>query len=468
MNSKQADEGSIWPETYAVTANDPRLARGWLWPACFLLFLMIVLPMVRSLVYVKTALFAFLLVLVVIQGIRGVHLYKGVVAWTVALSALSVIFGLRGLVLSAPGARQSIEVYALWPLVYLALLSGIRSVAPFQSLEKTIIFSTMFIALFLAVLIPSELHLIPEVPGVRLLFSESELESGNYLGVYLQEGHVVIGFPGLYSCFFLVSFVMAAWIDRWRNSTRVWAGKRLLTVAMFLSLPLVILSGRRALQLVALITPFITLALGLFAPKTERLRLTKSFFLTMILAVSILGLSFWFLSSAQLVTAQGLSDRFSTGFDFSVSNRSDSAVGRIDQYLVLMDGWKEHPWIGNGLGAAAHRSVRSNDEPWSYELSYVDLLFQTGLLGMLAYLSGIAWIYWSGIKIIRSGGEGCRLMLPLLVGLTSLLIANGTNPYLARFDGIWVIFLPLAFVNHWLLTRSKKPGVLKLNSWVDV
>jgi len=39
--------------------------------------------------------------------------------------------------------------------------------------------------------------------------------------------------------------------------------------------------------------------------------------------------------------------------------------------------------------------------------------------------------------------------------MSGFLIANATNPYLARFDGIWVIFLPLAFINRWLLTENQ-------------
>jgi hypothetical protein len=83
------------------------------------------------------------------------------------------------------------------------------------------------------------------------------------------------------------------------------------------------------------------------------------------------------------------------------------------------------------------------------------LLFQIGMLGFSAYAAGILWIFWSGIRIIRCGGRGSQFMLPILVGLSGLLIATVSNPYLARFDGIWVIFLPLAFINHWLLTRSR-------------
>ena len=69
--------------------------------------------------------------------------------------------------------------------------------------------------------------------------------------------------------------------------------------------------------------------------------------------------------------------------------------------------------------------------------------------------AGVAWIYWMGIRMIRERGVLERMMFPTLVGLSGFLVANGTNPYLARYDGLWVIFLPIALINFWLLERAR-------------
>lgn len=51
-------------------------------------------------------------------------------------------------------------------------------------------------------------------------------------------------------------------------------------------------------------------------------------------------------------------------------------------------------------------------------------------------------------------------MLAVLTGVSGLLIANATNPYLAKFDFMWVLFLPLAIINRHLLEKSiEKDGV---------
>src|SRR5262245_20525786 len=189
---------------------------------CLLLFVLMVFPDVRSVLYVKASLFALLLAFVVVQGLRGFHLDARVVAWTVGLSAVSLFFGLRGLVLGAPGALKCIQIYAFWPLVYLVLLSGIRTIRALQALEKTLLFSTAFTAVFVLAFISSELHFIPAIPGVNLLFTREELEGGFFLSATFSDGHIELGFPGLHACSFLVPFLLSAVIDRWFNSSKPW------------------------------------------------------------------------------------------------------------------------------------------------------------------------------------------------------------------------------------------------------
>ena len=46
-----------------------------------------------------------------------------------------------------------------------------------------------------------------------------------------------------------------------------------------------------------------------------------------------------------------------------------------------------------------------------------------------------------------------RYLAPVLVGMVSFLMGNAADPYLEKFDYMWVIFLPLGFINVWLLTH---------------
>ncbi len=442
-----------------LTSPDTASSAWWTWPAYLLFFLMLAFPAMEHFLYAKECLVALLLIVVVIQGVTRSHLHREVAMWALCLAAVGLLFGLRGLFLNAPGASSQIRVYVLWPLIYLVLLGGIN-LRILQGLEKTLVVATGFVGIYLVYFFLSELGVFPKFTHLDWFLSREELNNGQYSSISLEEGHVEMYAMAIGALPFLVPFLMAALVSRRPGTGGTWVSRRWLFVALLLSLPMVILSGRRALQLVSMLAPVLTLILGLFQPRTERLFLLRSLGRVTTTLVVVLVLLVPLLGSAHEITFQGLAERFKTGFDFSASNRSDSAVGRVDQYLALTAGWKENPFIGKGLGAAAHTSVRANEVPWGYELSYVDLLFQTGLLGFLAYTAGIIWIYWLGIKIIKRGGIGGQFMLPALVGMSALLIANATNPYLRSFDTLWPIFLPLAFINYWLHARecSQEPS----------
>jgi O-antigen ligase len=141
------------------------------------------------------------------------------------------------------------------------------------------------------------------------------------------------------------------------------------------------------------------------------------------------------------------------GFNFTSSSFENNH--RSDQFYAMTNEWKQSPLFGAGHGASAKSSIRSEEIPWAYELSYVSLLFHTGILGFLCYLAGIIWIFLKGLEIIKSDHWLSTYMSPVLVGTLCFLIANATNPYLEKFDYMWVIFLPVAMINIWLLDRNQ-------------
>lgn len=416
---------------------------------------MLVFPNVLLLLYVKAFLFALLIAFVAVAAFAHTSWHPNVVTWTIGLAAVSLIFGIRGLFLDAPGASKCIQVYVFWPLVYLFLLGGINHARIFRGLQKTLVFSAGFIALFGLYFAMARLNIVPEVPHLDALYTAEEMDSGLFLTAGFSEGYVQLLYPGINSMPFLVPFLIATAVSPSSQAGRRWVSRRWLSFSLFLSLAVVLLSGRRGLQLVTMLTPLLILGLSFFQPLRERLVLRKDLRRATVMSLMVVVLSILLISPFYKITFEGLADRFSAGFDFSASNQSDSSVVRVEQYLALMQGWTENPLIGKGLGASAHASIRLPKMPWSYELYYIDLLFQTGLFGFAAYAAGVAWIYWSGIRIIKCGGLGAQFMLPALVGMSGLLIATASNPYLARFDGIWAIFLPLAFINHWLLKHGQ-------------
>jgi hypothetical protein len=213
----------------------------------------------------------------------------------------------------------------------------------------------------------------------------------------------------------------------------------------------VLLSGRRALLLVVSLAPLFTLAGRQLLPVSDRRSSRRVMLGTLAGAGVALVALLVYLNAVYGFSLATVWRVFLVGFDFG---RDVSATARSNQFVALVTEWANAPLLGAGHGASAAGSVRSVEMPWAYELSYAALLFHTGLLGFIAYTSAVAWIYAEGIRTIRDGGPRSAYMLATLVGLTCFLIGNATNPYLEKYDLMWVVFLPVALINHRRLERD--------------
>lgn len=422
-------------------------------PAYILVFLVSVFPMIRALVYVKAFLLAAIIttvgVVMLKTGRTGLHLATAL--WTVSLSVLGFFFVLEGFFAGAPGAENTLGVYAVYPIIYLLLIAGVRNERILTGLVRTFIIAISCIAAYSIVYLLIETNVLPPSRYFELMSLGWEPQM-----FVLDEGYLGMQIPGLNSLPFLVPFSLAVLMTCLPRIIGNAPVRRIsLWTAALLGLAAVALSGRRALFLVTLMAPFLTLLFQSFQPQTQR-NLTRKALARVtacgILAVVVLLVC---LNAAYGIGIAALNDRFSAGFDFSPTTGDNGANERREQYHALIAGWMENPILGAGHGAPAFGSIRSQEHPWSYELCYVALLYQTGLLGVAAYTAGIFWIYWMGARVIRAGGYLSALMVSSLVGMTSILIANATNPYLTMFDGMWPIFFPLAVINFSLLRSPR-------------
>ncbi len=60
-------------------------------------------------------------------------------------------------------------------------------------------------------------------------------------------------------------------------------------------------------------------------------------------------------------------------------------------------------------------------------------------------------------KVVRScvDVEIKAFVISFMVGLVAFLIANTTNPYLGKFDYMWVIFIPVMFIHTYKLEKRR-------------
>jgi O-antigen ligase len=292
------------------------------------------------------------------------------------------------------------------------------------------------------------LHAVGWLPGFLYL----PLNQGQGIGLY--QGYVELNLYSLSSLLFMVPFLTGALLI-WSPAVNAPVSRRALWAALAPAVLLVLLSGRRALLLVVALAPLIALALRAFLPAAERRGQRRLVVRFAIVGAAALVALLVYLQLNYGLTVTSLWHMFTEGFQFT---RDVSASARRQQFYALLQGWADAPLLGAGHGASAPGSLRSADQPWAYELSYLALLFHTGLVGFLAYAAGVAWIFWMGVRMIRAGGPDGSRVLPILTGLTCFLIGNATNPYLEKYDLMWVIFLPVAFINSWLLRQRPRPG----------
>lgn len=145
-------------------------------------------------------------------------------------------------------------------------------------------------------------------------------------------------------------------------------------------------------------------------------------------------------------------ERFISAFKI-LSGGDASAEFRGNQLIELLNGWTKKPIFGSGYGATI---TFLGQEYSSFELSYVATLYHTGLIGFTLYLLLFIWLFLNCFKLISETEPISIWLFPISIALFCFMIANATNPYLQKFDYMWVIFLPLAFINYLQLKKREK------------
>ncbi|HWC73716.1 MAG TPA: hypothetical protein VG454_07235 [Gemmatimonadales bacterium] len=434
------------PETIATDALSPPRARGpqiGIWISALLFFLMLFLP--ASYQAIKAPLLALVLAMIALQALahRGLQLHRTVVAWTMLMVFTGLVFMFRGAAHGAPGALKMGGVYALWPLVYLLLIAGAATPGALRMMVRVLVVATIAVGVYGA-------SYIMYVVGVLPASLYIPLEQNQRIGFY--QGFVEINIDSIASLLFLIPFLVSA-LMTWPR-TEALIPRRWLWIALLSAIALAALSARRALLLVALLSPVFALLLRQLLPTAEKRasrRIVWQFLLAAPLTIAGLWLALHF---AFGVSLSPVVDMFRRGFAFQSYGR---AVERKEMFLNLLAGWAKSPLLGSGQGAIAPGWIRSQEQPWAYELSYMALLFHAGLLGFLVYTAGVGWIITMALRIIREGNRLGLCTLSVLVGSLCFLLANAADPYLEKFDYMWVIFLPVALINVWLCSQRPSP-----------
>jgi hypothetical protein len=126
---------------------------------------------------------------------------------------------------------------------------------------------------------------------------------------------------------------------------------------------------------------------------------------------------------------------------------SDNSAGlREEQAPKLWDAFKGNPVFGDGLGSVVRpRYIRDPTAPWSYELIYLQLLFQIGVLGLIAVLALPLAAVRTGLAQVASGALRVQPLAGAMA-ILGILVASATNPYLLSSFGMLCVSIGIALV----------------------
>jgi hypothetical protein len=364
--------------------------------------------------------------------------------WQIRAIAFLVLCGLLysayGFLRGNPGAIRVLSLWLVWPLVYLTFSTLLKQENSYRWLKKIFTASLVSVVFYSYLYLGNASGLIPD----QLYF---ELEQGQNVGFY--EGFVEYNLYSISSLIFLLPFYLHYLLERYKQNGRISLAALLLALS---SLLLALLSGRRALLLALLVLPLIILLSNKFLGNEKKLRLRTSG----ILILSLCSGSVFFIATTFDLKYDAIVEMFLIGFDFTSSDISASL--RAVQFSALLDGWLDSSFlIGAGNGAVAAIS-RSDEFPWAYELTYIYLLFSTGLLGTLIYFG---WYGYGLIRLREASQERPDLIMytaPILTASVGFCLAASTNPYFGKFDYLWIVLLPL-LIAGW--AKHQKPELPK-------
>jgi O-antigen ligase len=326
-----------------------------------------------------------------------------------------------------------------WPIIYLVFTIGIYKKSTLYFLTRVLVISNFAISLYL---IGSALTLFGILPSLPLIKFDMASLAGDTM-----EGLVKTEAPSVVCLLFTVPFVLA--LTLLDKKKQLGFSKWFLNISIIISIVAVIATARRALILNIFLGVLLTIFFTLRSGGISKIVFSKQLWKMIFWGAAILVLVFVFIQQLGFLDFFLVYDKFLSAF--SDQSSDVSSVIRYEQFDFLIKSWLQAPILGHGHGAVSDFVKRSETTPWVYELSYMALLFQTGIVGLLTYLALLLWPIYKGWQLIKfRNTEASLFIIPSIVGCACFLIANATNPYLISYDYMWALFFPIAVINYFM------------------
>jgi hypothetical protein len=405
--------------------------------AIFLLFLSQFVP--TAYIEIKSVLLFFGFFSVLLSMLKGnLFLLRWQLLAILIFIISSVLYSIYGMIRGNPGAIRVLSIWLLWPVVYLFLTSLMQQTNSFKWLAKVLIAALWAVTIYGYIYLGWEAGFIPD-------YLYYELDQGQNAGFY--DGFVEYNLYSISSLIFLIPFYLHYLIEKHKNKENI---LKLQDIFLVLAASiLAVMTGRRALLLILMMLPLIIFISNKLLFNTYKLKFSSSTgTLLFFLAMGFLGFMIVF-----ELRFDAIYDMVLEGFNFSDQSNLN-AFERTLQFHSLIDGWLDTSILfGAGNGASAS-VIRSYEFSWAYELTYVYLLFSTGIAGVMIYFG---WFGYGLLRLRQAMREREDLVVyaaPMLTASISFCIASSTNPYFGKFDYLWIVWLPF-LIAGWAQYQNK-------------
>ncbi|KYH32827.1 O-antigen ligase family protein [Neomoorella mulderi] len=235
----------------------------------------------------------------------------------------------------------------------------------------------------------------------------------------------------MFNLIFLVGVMNSRLLVQKQNSYFILI-RLLIITSMIIGTISLILTGSRALMITSLISVIVIMLLA---------RVAKIKVLLFI--VVFITLSFLLLPSSAM-------DRFTTSF--SINERANGI--RFESAQELIKGFLQRPLFGNGLGSILPSGyLRNSSAPYMFELSFFDILFDSGLVGIFCW----SMLVIGFLKPLLRWGKYRKNveLLGLILGGLALIAVGSVNPFLLNSVSFNSFALVLAYLDNSISKRVK-------------
>lgn len=364
---------------------------------------------------------------------------KKFIFWFSSYIFFYIIWIFIGYIYGNPGIIDYFRLFVIWPFIYFILVFYINSTNIIYAIIKLLMIISFSISIYNLYKLLEVINIVP-----KLFYID---DGGG--GVGIHTGFTQIVSLNIGSLVFLLPFVIGILIIKKDILQKMKINKLFLLVTVFVTILCSILSGRRVLWLILVIS--VSLTISFIIIHRQSWNVFRKLLVKSIIVISVIFILSNIFNDRLDINLSAMKSRFVEEFD------PNNATPRNMQKIALIDGFYNYPIFGSGFGVGVPNVIRSQERPWTYELTYHLILYNTGLLGTFLFSLILLFpILWA-ILLIRKDKSLDNIVFPIVLSYFSVLIACATNPYLtSSFDFEWMLFLPLGIFNYLEINASKQ------------